>query len=194
MNELSYFRPFPTYLIQSKMTWARCNTRGRRLHLCTVVLSKVNQSVSRLWTVVQFSGVLRLSMCTQHARIYIKKLLIQYRLYKSKQKKGVHCTAAISCWFCTSKHIDCLQVAYDLNRYLKPNGNKNLRSNQKQNSHNVLRKKSISCNLCQLTKGICRESLCPIQTLPKLFQIKDQNRNLSFSKIVKEFQQTSEQN
>jgi hypothetical protein len=30
---------------------------------------------------------------------------------------------------------------------------------------------SVSCNLCQLTKGICRRSLFPIQSMIKLLQI-----------------------
>jgi hypothetical protein len=32
-----------------------------------------------------------------------------------------------------------------------------------------------------LTKGICRESLCPIQSMIKLIQIKVQNKTFSFS-------------
>jgi hypothetical protein len=40
---------------------------------------------------------------------------------------------------------------------------------------------SLMWNLCQLTKGIRHESLCQIQTLPKLIQVKVQNRNFSFS-------------
>jgi hypothetical protein len=38
-----------------------------------------------------------------------------------------------------------------------------------------------------LTKGICRESLCPIQTLPKLIQVKLQSKKNSlkyFNKLL----------
>jgi hypothetical protein len=48
--------------------------QGKEVASMYSCLSKVNQSGSRLWMVVQFSGVLQLSMFTQNARIYTKSL------------------------------------------------------------------------------------------------------------------------
>jgi hypothetical protein len=111
----------------------------------------------------------------------------------SKAKLNKEKKLVLLCDICTVVFVCFLSSLLCANKNLKLNHDQNLKPNQKQNSHeHVLRKESVSCNPCQLTKGIGRESLCPIQTLPKCIQIKVQNRTFSFLKYLEIFQEFSD--
>jgi hypothetical protein len=100
-------------------------------------------------------------------------------------------------WLCAHVYIVLkrrrlkLQVKYFLNQKLKINHDQNLKPNRKQNSQHMLRLLSVSCNLCQLTKGSRSESLCQIQTLPKCLNVKVQKKIIFFFlKHLEIFQET----